>query len=86
MEFFNDLVGSVGRLQQQVDPALLGEEITQGEVRQLAATVAFINIILDAMADGVMDEHREAYLELARAGIVEGVMLSDCDGPASHAH
>jgi hypothetical protein len=81
MEFFNDLVG---RLQQQVDPALLGEEITQDEVRQLAATVAYI--ILDAMADGVVDEHREAYLELARAGIVEGVMLSDCEGSESHAH
>ena len=84
MEFFNDLVGSVGRLQQQVDPALLGEEITQDEVRQLAATVAYI--ILDAMADGVVDEHREAYLELARAGIVEGVMLSDCESSASNAH
>ena len=81
MEFFNDLVG---RLQQQVDPALLGEDITQDEVRQLAATVAYI--ILDAMADGVVDEHREAYLELARAGIVEGVMLSDCESSASDAH
>ena len=81
MEFFIDLVE---RLQQQVDPALLGEDITQDEVRQLAATVAYI--ILDAMADGVVDEHREAYLELARAGIVEGVMLSDCESSASRAH
>ena len=81
MEFFVDLVG---RLQQQVDPALLGEDITQDEVRQLAASVAYI--ILEAMADGVVDEHREAYLELARAGIVEGVMLSDCEGSASCAH
>ena len=71
-------------MQQQVDPALLGEDITQDEVRQLAATVAYI--ILDAMADGVVDEHREAYLELARAGIVEGVMLSDCESSASDAH
>ena len=81
MELFIDLVA---RLQQQVDPSLLGEDITQDEVRQLAATVAYI--ILDAMADGVVDEHREAYLELARAGIVEGVMLSDCEGSASRAH
>ena len=77
MELFIDLVG---RLQQQVDPALLSEDLTRDEVRQLAATVAYI--ILEAMADGVVDEHREAYLELARAGIVEGVMLSDCEGSA----
>ena len=81
MELFIDLVG---RLQQQVDPALLSEDLTQDEVRQLAATVAYI--ILEAMADGVVDEHREAYLELARAGIVEGVMLSDSEGSASRAH
>ena len=81
MEFFSDLEG---RLRKQIDPALLGEDVSRDEVRQLAATVAYV--ILDTMADGVVDEDREAYLELARAGIVEGVMLSDCEDSAAHAH
>ena len=64
MEFFIDLVD---RLKQQVDPALLGEETTQDEVRQLAATVAYI--ILDAMADGVVDRDGPPWLDRDRERI-----------------
>ena len=81
MEFYVDLVS---RLEAQIDPALLADNVTPDDVRYLAATVA--HIILDSMAENIADEDREQYLELARAGIVEGVMLSDCEGSESHAH
>ena len=81
MEFYVDLVS---RLEAQIDPALLADNVSPDDVRYLAAAVA--HVILDSMAENIADEDREQYLELARAGIVEGVMLSDCEGSESHAH
>jgi hypothetical protein len=78
---FHDLAA---RLECTIDPALLGPQITRDDVRKLAVTVT--HVLLDAMADNAEDECHAEYLELVRAGIMEGVMLSDVFSESRNAH